>query len=47
MKLAYAATMIRPRFLTNSIVAQVVSVPTFLHSLDQKQPFLRRVTQFR
>ena len=37
MKLAYAATMIRPRLLTNSIVAQVVSMPTFLHSLDPKQ----------
>jgi hypothetical protein len=34
--LAYVATMIRPRFPTNSIVAQVVSVPTILHSLDPK-----------
>ncbi len=40
MKLAYAATMIRPCFPRNSIVAQVVSVPTFLHSLDPKQKLM-------
>jgi hypothetical protein len=39
MTLAYVATMIRPRFPTNSIVAQVVSVPTYLHSLDPNRKF--------
>jgi hypothetical protein len=29
--------MIRPRFLMNSIVAQLVSVSAFLHSLDPER----------
>ncbi len=33
-KLAFATIMIRPRDLPDSIVAQLVSVSTFLHSLD-------------
>jgi len=36
-KLAFAATMIRPRDLPDSIVAQLVSVSTFLHRLGQKR----------
>ncbi len=34
MKLAFATTMIRPRDLPDSIVAQLVPVSAFLHSLD-------------
>ncbi len=37
MNLAFAATMIRPRYLPDSIVAQLVSVSAFLHSLDPKR----------
>ena len=33
MKLAFAATMIRPRYFPNSIVAQLVSVSAFSHGL--------------
>ena len=36
MKLAFAATMIRPRYFPDSIVAQLVSVSAFSHSLDPK-----------
>ena len=36
-KLAFAATMIRPRDLPDSIVAQLVSVSTFLHRLGQNR----------
>ena len=36
-KLAFAATMIRPRDLPDSIVAQLVSVPAFLHSLGHER----------
>jgi len=39
MNLAFAATMIRPRYLLDSIVAQWVSVSTFSHSLDPKPKF--------
>ena len=34
MKLAFATAMIRPRYLPDSIVAQLVSVSAFSHSLD-------------
>jgi len=37
MNLAFAATMIRPRYLPDSIVAQKVSAPEFLQSLGQKR----------
>ncbi len=37
MKLAIAATMIRPRYFLDSIVAQLVSVSAFSHSLGQFQ----------
>jgi hypothetical protein len=33
MKLAFAATMIRPRYFPDSIVVQLASVSAFLHSL--------------
>ncbi len=33
MKLAFAATMIRPRYFPDSIVAQLVSVSAFSHGL--------------
>ena len=33
MKLAFAATMIRPRYFLDLIVAQLVSVSAFSHSL--------------
>ena len=36
--------MICPRIHTNSIVAQVASVPTFLHSLDPMQSSTRRAS---
>ncbi len=39
MKLAFATTMIRPRYLSDSIVAQLVSVAAFLHSLDPSRTF--------
>ena len=38
-KLAFAATMIRRRYLPGSIVAQLVSVSAFLHRLDPLQRF--------
>ncbi len=37
MNLAFAATMIRPRYLRDSIVARKGSASAFLHSLDPKQ----------
>ncbi len=37
VKLASAATMIRPRYLPDSIVARKVSASAFLHSLGQKR----------
>ena len=37
MKLAFATTMIRPRDLPDSIVAQLVSVSAFSHSLGQQR----------
>ena len=37
MMQAFAATMIRPRYLPDSIVAQLVSMSTFSHSLGQKR----------
>ncbi len=40
MNLAFATTMIRPRYLPDSIVAQKVSAPEFLHSLSQERTFI-------
>ncbi len=37
MKLAFAAIMIRPRYLPDSIIAQEDSASAFLHSLDPKR----------
>ena len=37
MKLAFAATMIRPRYFPDSIVAQLVSVSAFSHSLGHSR----------
>ncbi len=37
MKLAFAATMIRPRYLPDSIIARKVSASAFLHSLDPER----------
>ena len=37
MKLAFAATMIRPRYVPDSIVAQLVSMSTFSHTLGQQR----------
>ncbi len=34
MNLAFAATMIRSRYLPDSIVARKISAPKFSHSLD-------------
>ena len=36
-KLAFAATMIRPGYLPDSIVAQLASVSAFSHSLDPQR----------
>jgi len=41
MKSALAATMIRPRYLPVSIVAQLVSSSAFLHSLDPTRTLQR------
>ena len=40
MNLAFAATMIRPRYLPDSIVAPKVSASAFLHSLDPKRTII-------
>ncbi len=40
MKLASAAIMIRPRYLPDSIIAQLVSVSAFSHSLDSNRKLL-------
>ena len=41
MKLAFAATMIRPRYPPDSIIARKVSAPEFSHNLDPKRTLIR------
>ncbi len=42
MNLAFAATMIRPRYLPDSIIAQKDSASAFLHSLGLPSDFVRK-----
>ncbi len=37
--MAFAATMIRPGYLLDSMIARKVSAPEFSHSLDPKEKF--------